>query len=356
MSLRRAAAAVLFADSDDGSVRTSQGSSQTDVAPSQLPPRERSARGGRDAGGGRDADDAADDATDDAADDAIDPEEQEHPVLAERAIKKAKNNVLRDWCTERGLESNGNKIHLQHRLLKFHKYISPDTPAPPGGTVGQRALEKFNAPGHDGYAVNAFIITAGRRGAHCDYQDFKRLCAYTHTFAEQGTVCLEYGPDKNHRHTHAVVKIKFPTGRIGSQAVIALKQHIKVFMRQRDRREYVHVKPVDGEDQDFECAAGYTFKDRKQHGFAYYVHNMTQDHVNLCITTYERHTHGHGAGKLMLTKSNWGKKTYVTMSRRHHTHHTVGAVREFHRRAERRAGHLARRVCARAVSCLGLHR
>ena len=85
-------------------------------------------------------------------------------------------------------------------------------------------------------------------------------------------------------------------------------------MRQRDRREYVHVKPVDGEESDFECAAGYTFKDRKQHGYAYYVHNMTQDHVNLCITTYERHTHGHGAGKLMLTKSNWGKKTSVTMN------------------------------------------
>ena len=54
----------------------------------------------------------------------------------------------------------------------------------------------------------------------------------------------------------------------------------------------------------------YAFKDRRMPGFAWRSHEMTQGHIDLCIQTHERHTHGYGVGKLMITKANWATKTY----------------------------------------------
>ena len=45
-------------------------------------------------------------------------------------------------------------------------------------------------------------------------------------------------------------------------------------------------------------------------GFAWRSHQMTQSHIDLCIQTHERHKHGYGVGKLMLTKAKWATKTY----------------------------------------------
>ena len=59
------------------------------------------------------------------------------------------------------------------------------------------------------------------------------------------------------KHAHAIVKVKFPTGTIGSDECVALKFHIRTFLRYTDKHEYFQVKPVDNGHSDFECAAGY---------------------------------------------------------------------------------------------------
>jgi hypothetical protein len=59
------------------------------------------------------------------------------------------------------------------------------------------------------------------------------------------------------KHAHAIVKVKFPTGTIGSNECVALKFHIRTYLRYTDKHQYVQVKPVDSGHSDFECAAGY---------------------------------------------------------------------------------------------------
>ena len=76
-----------------------------------------------------------------------------------------------------------------------------------------------------------------------------------------------------------------PTGANGSTALIALKFHIRNFLRYTDKAQYVNVAPIDQSEQDFERPAGYCFKDRRMPGFAWKSHNMTQEHVDLCIAT-----------------------------------------------------------------------
>ena len=40
------------------------------------------------------------------------------------------------------------------------------------------------------------------------------------------------------------------------------------------------------------------------------VRRVLQEHIDLCIATYERHQHGYGVGKTMLSKANYMKKIY----------------------------------------------
>ena len=40
------------------------------------------------------------------------------------------------------------------------------------------------------------------------------------------------------------------------------------------------------------------------------VRRALQEHIDLCIATYERHQHGYGVGKTMLSKANYMKKMY----------------------------------------------
>ena len=84
------------------------------------------------------------------------------------------------------------------------------------------------------------------------------------------------GPKENHKHAHCVTKIRFPTGAKGSTALIALKFHIRNFLRYTDKSQYVDVTPIDKSEQGFERSAGYCFKDRRMPGFAWKSHNMTQ--------------------------------------------------------------------------------
>ena len=108
-----------------------------------------------------------------------------------------------------------------------------------------------------------------------------------------------------------MAKIRFPTGAKGSTTLLALKIfHIRNFLRYTDKVQYVNVVPIDKGEQDFERSAGYCFKDRRMPGFAWKSHNMTQEHIDLCIATYERHQHGYGVGKTMLSKANYMKKMY----------------------------------------------
>ena len=72
----------------------------------------------------------------------------------------------------------------------------------------------------------------------------------------------------------------------------------------------MHVKPLDEGHGDYECAAGYLFKDRNMPGWEWRSHNMTDEHISTCIETYDRHTHGYEVGKTTLGKGNWMKKVY----------------------------------------------
>ena len=47
------------------------------------------------------------------------------------------------------------------------------------------------------------------------------------------------------KHAHAIVKVKFPTGTIGSDECVALKFHIRTYLRYTDKHQFVQVKPVD---------------------------------------------------------------------------------------------------------------
>ena len=218
---------------------------------------------------------------------------------------------LRVACTERNQLASGNKAHLQHRLLRLCGHVAWATPPPPGGTRAERAAGSFHAPGHADYGTNEFITTTGVTGGHINYDDFKRMILWVATFCEQGVTCMEYGQKQAHKHAHSVVKCRFPTGKKGSIELLAMKMHVRTFLRYTEKAKYVNVTPIDKGEQDFERSAGYCFKDRRMPGFAWKSHNMTQDHIDLCIATYERHQHGYGVGKTMLTKANYAKKLYL---------------------------------------------
>ena len=165
--------------------------------------------------------------------------------LSEAEIRGMTVAQLKEACRQRVLIVQGNKAHLVHRLLRLCGHVPWNAQPPPGGSAAERAASQFHAPGHMSYPVNPFIITTGVRGGHIVMRHFQKMLVWVGTYAEQGITCMEYGPKDHLKHAHSVVRVRWPSARIGSPENIALRFHIRTFLRYTERSQYVHVKPVE---------------------------------------------------------------------------------------------------------------
>ena len=96
------------------------------------------------------------DATADASSPALGPADEHFMTKPTIMVKKV--TELKAACLERRLLQNGNKAHLQYRLIRLCGHIPWNQPPPPGGSRAERAAATSFAPGHDTYNLIANLF------------------------------------------------------------------------------------------------------------------------------------------------------------------------------------------------------